>query len=163
MGQELLLIEADASSVEFIIQVLCRVNSDIHVEVAQDGGQALDYLFGTGKYIERDTQRLPDLILLNLNLPSMPGFGGMDILRVAKSYARTRTIPIVILTESRGDEQALESYHFSANSYVEKSDNLEEFQQALEMVGRYWLTINRRTTRSAVFASMDDDQLPRAV
>src|SRR5690242_16287212 len=97
---ELLLIETSEADAEIVIQALSRVNPDIHVEVAHDGREALDYLFGTGKYGQRDLQIQPDLILLNLHLPPLPGFSGLDVLRVVKSYARTRTIPVVILSES---------------------------------------------------------------
>ena len=149
MVLELLLIETNVSDAEIVIQALTNVNPAIHIEVVHDGREALDYLFGTGKYAQRDLQIQPDLILLNLNLTSTPGFSGMDVLRVVKSYARTRTIPVVILSEPGSSDSMLESYQFNANSYVEKSADRERFRQSLDVIGRYWLTVNKAATKDS--------------
>jgi two-component system response regulator len=146
MSTQLLVIQNNAEDAAFIRKVLSTVNPDMDIEVVPDGREALDYLFGTGRFSTRDTARMPQLILLDLSLPVLPGFHALDVLRVAKSYTRTRIIPIVILAETDQFDMMFESYQFSANSYIEKSDDKKLFRHALELVGRYWLMVNKAAT-----------------
>jgi two-component system response regulator len=157
MVLELLLIEPNSIDADFISQTLRNVNSNIHVECVRDGRAALDYLFGTGDYAHRNSLHQPDLILLNLNLEPVMGFSGLDVLRVAKSYVRTRVIPIVILSESGNQGAMRESYQFSANSYVEKSTDRNRFRTELELMGRYWLTINKSASHDTAPAESDNN------
>ncbi len=109
------------------------------VHHAADGPEALDFLFGTGIYVDRPLDVLPRLILLDLWLPKV---NGLEVLRIVKSYMRTQVIPVVVLTTSVEDKALVESYRLGVNSYIEKPFDLSEFRQAIRTIAAYWLTIN---------------------
>ena len=107
--------------------------------VAHDGVEALDYLFGTGAYVGKDTRELPQVVLLDLNLPRI---GGLDVLRRIRADERTKVLPVVVLTSSKEDEDIVRSYALGANSFVRKPVEFDEFIQAIKTLGLYWLILN---------------------
>jgi two-component system, response regulator len=107
--------------------------------VARDGEQALDYLFGQGKYAGRDVSRQPELILLDLKLPKVDG---LEVLARLREDARTELIPVVILTSSSEEEDLAKSYKLGANSYVRKPVSFAQFTERLQQVQVYWLLVN---------------------
>ena len=107
--------------------------------VAHDGVEALDYLFGTGAYVGKDTRALPQVVLLDLNLPRV---GGLDVLRRIRADERTKVLPVVVLTSSKEDEDIVRSYALGANSFVRKPVEFDEFIQAIKTLGLYWLILN---------------------
>lgn len=109
------------------------------VVVVEDGTEALNYLFGTGKYLDRDTTVQPQVILLDLNLPKM---GGLEVLRRLRSDERTNLLPVVVLTTSTEDKDRIESYKLGTNSYVRKPVDFNQFSQAVQQLGLYWLLLN---------------------
>ena len=134
-----LLVEDNPDDVELTLRAFKKNNLLNEVVVAQDGVEALDYLFGTGAYAGRDTSELPQLILLDLNLPRV---GGLEVLRRIRDDERTKLLPVVILTTSREEQDRLQSYLLHANSYIRKPVDFEQFIAAIQQLGLYWLVLN---------------------
>lgn len=109
--------------------------------VAHDGAEAIDYLFARGEHAARNTADLPQLVLLDLNLPKM---GGIEVLRHIRSEERMRLLPIVILTSSKQDQDLVAGYGSGANSYVVKPVDFVAFSEAVRQLGLYWLLLNER-------------------
>ncbi len=107
------------------------------VVVAEDGAEALDFLFGTGKYEGR--RQIPALVLLDLKLPIM---GGLEVLKRMKEDSVTELVPVVVLTSSKEHKDVLASYRLGANSYVQKPVKFEDFVGAVQQLGKYWLGLN---------------------
>ncbi len=107
--------------------------------VAQDGVEALEYLFGTGKFTGRDTRDMPQLVLLDLKMPRMDG---LEVLQRMRADERTRLLPVVVLTTSSEDRDRVESYKLGANSYVRKPVDFEQFVGSVQQLGLYWLVLN---------------------
>jgi two-component system, response regulator len=137
---EVLLVEDNASDADLINQTLKQHHPDTTIRYAKDGAEALDCLFGTGPYAGRQDPYTPHLILLDLLLPKV---SGLEVLRIIKSYVRTRTIPIVIFTESPEERKVIEGYALGANSYVVKPTDPEQYRETVRQIAAYWLAVNR--------------------
>jgi two-component system response regulator len=109
------------------------------VLVARDGAEALDYLFGTGAHAGRESSPLPQIVLLDLNLPRM---GGLEVLRRIRQDDRTKFLAVVILTSSKEDEDVVRSYTLGANAYVRKPVEFAAFSEAVRTLGLFWLLLN---------------------
>ncbi len=136
---EILLIEDNPRDAELAIRALRKrnlANSVIHLG---DGGAALDFLFATGAYAGRDINHQPRVVLLDLKLPKVDG---LEVLRRIKGDERTRTIPVVVLTSSREEQDVVTSYQLGVNSYIVKPVDFENFSQAVADLGCYWLLLN---------------------
>lgn len=107
--------------------------------VARDGVEALDFLLGTGSHAGRNLDRMPALILLDLNLPRM---GGLEVLRRVRCHERTKLIPVVILTSSDEEKDIRGSYQLGMNSYIRKPVDYNEFVETVRQLGLYWLELN---------------------
>jgi CheY-like chemotaxis protein len=110
------------------------------IEVARDGEEALDFLFCRGRYASRNFDHAPRLVLLDLKLPKVDG---LEVLRAAKADARTRAIPVVILTASKEERDMVESYQLGVNAYIQKPVDFDQFRQIVEQVGLFWLVVNQ--------------------
>jgi two-component system response regulator len=110
------------------------------VVVARDGVEAVDYLFGSGAYAGRDVSSLPQLVLLDLNLPRM---SGLDVLRRIREDERTKFLAVVVLTSSKEEEDIVRSYSLGANSYVRKPVDFAEFNDAVKTLGLFWLLLHQ--------------------
>ena len=136
---EVLLVEDNIRDAELMIRALRKhhlANQVFHVE---DGAEALDLLFGRGKYEGLEIDRQPKVVLLDLKLPKMDG---LEVLRRMKSSERTRAIPVVVVTSSAEDPDMRTAYDLGANSYVVKPVQFEAFIEAMSKVGIYWLMVN---------------------
>ena len=136
----ILLVEDNPDDVQLTLRALKKNKIMNEVVVAQDGVEALEYLFGTGKYAGRDTKVLPQVVLLDLKMPKMDGH---EVLQRIRKVERTKLLPIVILTTSSEDQDRVESYKVGANSYIRKPVDFNQFCEALRQIGMYWLALNQ--------------------
>ena len=135
----ILLVEDNPDDITMTRRALKKNNILNEVVVAQDGAEALDYLFATGKYSDRDTAVKPQVILLDMNLPKI---GGLEVLKRLRADDRTKLIPVVVLTTSNEDRDRVESYRLGTNSYVRKPVDFDQFSLAVQQLGLYWLLLN---------------------
>ena len=135
----ILLVEDNPDDELLTLRALKKNNVLNEVVVARDGVEALDYLFATGKHDGRDTNVMPQLVLLDLKLPRIDG---LEVLRRMRADARTRLLPVVILTSSKEQQDMIDGYGLGANSYVRKPVNFERFVEAVEQLKLYWLVLN---------------------
>src|SRR5216684_1565985 len=135
----LLLIEDNPSDIDLTKRAFDRGRIGNPLVVAEDGKEALDYLFGEGPHAGRDVSDLPALILLDLKLPKVSGF---EVLRRIREDPRTRRQPVVILTSSKEQEDVAKGYDFGANGYVRKPIDSKQFAEAIAQLGLYWLVLN---------------------
>jgi len=135
----ILLVEDNPDDVQLTLRALKKSKIMNEVVVAQDGVDALEYLFGTGKYAGRDTKVLPQVVLLDLKLPRMDGH---EVLQRIRNDERTKLLPVVILTTSSEDRDRIESYTVGANSYIRKPVDFNQFAEAINQLGLYWLVLN---------------------
>ena len=136
---EILLVEDNPNDVELTLHALKKNNIVNRVEIVRDGAEALDYLFATGMYAERDINHHPKVILLDLKLPKIDG---LEVLKRLKADPRTQPIPVVVLTSSREESDLVESYHLGVNSYIRKPVDFNEFVETVRQLGLYWLVLN---------------------
>lgn len=135
----ILLVEDHPDDEELTIRALTKNNIMNEVVVARDGVEALEYLFGTGAYAGRDMNVMPQIILLDLKLPKVDG---LEVLRRLRADDRTKFLPVVVLTSSKEEQDIVKSYQLGANSYVRKPVDFQEFSQAVQNLGLYWLILN---------------------
>jgi two-component system response regulator len=137
--KSILLVEDNKDDELLTLRALKKNRIANEVIVARDGAEALDYLFATGAYTGRNSSELPQLILLDLNLPRI---GGLDVLRRVRNDERTKLLSVVVLTSSKEEEDILRSYALGANSYVRKPVDFAEFTEAVRTLGLFWLLLN---------------------
>ncbi len=135
----ILLVEDNPDDVKLTLRALEHHNVSNKVVVAEDGVEALDYLFGTGRFSGGDTPDKPEVILLDLKLPRMDG---LELLKRLRSDERTALLPIVVLTSSKEEQDMINSYKLGANSYVRKPVDFNEFIEAIRQLKLYWLILN---------------------
>ena len=139
MNGKILLVEDNPDDVELTMRALKKHNISNRVEVVGDGAEALDYLFCTGTYADRDPNELPAVVLLDLKLPKIDG---LEVLKRLRADKRTKLIPVVILTSSKEEQDVVNGYKFGANSYVRKPVDFVQFNEAVRQLGLYWLLLN---------------------
>jgi len=135
----ILLVEDNPDDVALTMLAFKKSNILNEVVVAKDGVEALEYLFGTGKYEGRDMNIKPQLILLDLKMPKMDG---LEVLQRMRSDERTKLLPVVVLTTSSEDKDRIESYKLGANSYIRKPVDFIQFAEAVRQLGLYWIVMN---------------------
>jgi len=140
----ILLVEDNPDDEALTLRALKKNNILNEVVVARDGEEALDYLFGTGKYDGRDTSIQPQLILLDLQLPKL---SGLEVLKRLRADQRTKLQPVVILTTSSEEADVIASYENGANSYTRKPVDFNQFIEAVKQLALYWLVLNEAPTR----------------
>jgi two-component system response regulator len=133
-----LLVEDYASDEMLTLRALRNLGVTVKVDVARDGAEALDYLFCQGAYAERPDEK-PKFVMLDLNLPRL---GGLEVLSRIRADPRTTLLPVVILSSSDHETDALQGYVNGANSYVCKPVGFGEFEAAVQELALYWLTLN---------------------
>ena len=140
----ILLVEDNPDDVELTLRALKQYNIRNEITVVRDGAEALDYLFATGSYAERDVTDIPAVILLDLKLPKVDG---LEVLQRMRADERTKLVPVVVLTSSKEEQDMVNSYKFGANSYVRKPVDFTQFIEAARQLGLYWLVINEPPPR----------------
>lgn len=141
----LLLIEDNTDTVTLIRRALVKAGIGCEVAVAADDREARALLYGLGEHAGAESLRIPDLILLDVNLP---GMSGLELLRLLRINARTKTVPIVVFTSSSEARDVERAYERGATSYVTKPIDFTEFSTAVTTVARYWLMVNVPKTLS---------------
>jgi two-component system response regulator len=139
MKRNILLVEDNPDDVELTLRALKKYNVKNEIVVVRDGAEALDYLFATGAYSDRDTTTMPAVVILDLKLPKVDG---LEVLQRMRADERTKLVPVVILTSSKEEGDMVNGYKFGANSYVRKPVDFIEFVEAARQLGLYWLVIN---------------------
>ena len=135
----ILLVEDNPSDIALTKRAFEKERISNELTVAENGREALDYLFGTGKYAGRDTSVQPTFVLLDLNLPLIDG---LEVLRQIRSHELTRRLPVVVLTSSKEEQDIVASYDLGVNSYIRKPVDFLRFTEAVRQLGLYWLVIN---------------------
>ncbi len=142
---EILLVEDNPSDLEVTLRALKEQNICNKLHVARDGEEALDFMFCQGPHSGRSIDELPRVILLDLKLPLIDG---LEVLRQIRGDARTRHVPVVVLTSSTEERDVVESYALGVNSYITKPVDFDQFRDAMHVIGMYWLMLNRPPARS---------------
>lgn len=135
----ILLVEDNPDDVELTRIGFKRANIQNEVIVAKDGREAIDYFAGSGKFAGKPLGKLPALIVLDLNLPRVPG---LEVLKWIRQDPRTKLVPTVVLTTSAHERDVFESYTAGTNGYVQKPIGFDEFQVAAGKMGMFWLQLN---------------------
>lgn len=138
-NSRILLVEDNPDHQELTLMTLAENNVLNEVVVANDGLEAIDYLFGTGVHAGRDARDLPALVLLDLKLPKV---GGIEVLHRIRGDERTRYVPVVILTSSSEEEDMVASLEGGANSYVRKPVDFSRFVEQVQRLQVYWLLVH---------------------
>jgi CheY-like chemotaxis protein len=136
----LLLVEDNPQDELLALRALSRARVANKVDVVRDGQQALDYLFRQGEFADRDGPDLPTVVLLDIGLPRLTG---LEVLSRLRQDARTRRLPVVMLTSSDEDADRIHSYEHGANSYVRKPLAFADFAETVASLGVYWLATNQ--------------------
>ena len=135
----ILLVEDNGDAEALTLRALKKNNIGNQVVVVRDGAEALDFLFCSGSYADRDPRDKPQVVLLDLKLPKVDG---MEVLRRIRAEPSTRTLPVVILTSSKEEQDIVNSYTIGVNSYVRKPVDFIQFVDAIRQLGLYWLVLN---------------------
>lgn len=137
---DILLVDDSQDDVDLTLHALRAENLASSVFIARDGEEALEFLFCYGPHAQRLFDRPPKLVLLDLKLPKVDG---MQVLKQVKGDARTKNIPVVLMTSSREERDMVCGYDLGANSYLQKPVDFDEFRKMVKLLGLYWLVINR--------------------
>lgn len=137
--KRILLVEDNPDDALLTLRALEKNNILNEVIIARDGAEALDYLMGTGVHADHNPEEIPELVLLDLRLPKVDG---LEVLRRMRADEHTRPLPVVVLTTSDEDQDIIKSYRLGANSYIRKPVNFNQFIDAIQQLGLYWLVLN---------------------
>jgi len=140
----ILIVEDNRSDVELARRAIDKSHIANEIVVAENGEQALQYLRGEGPYAGREVSELPALVLLDLNIPKL---SGLEVLRRIRADARTKRLPVVILTASQEDQDVAAGYDLGVNSYIRKPVDFQQFAHCIEQLGLYWLVLNAQPQR----------------
>ena len=147
--KHILLAEDNAADVELTLEAFRQNRVVNEVVVVRDGAQALDYLYRRNGYADRPGGR-PALVLLDLKMPKVDG---IEVLRQVKADPQLKTIPVVVLTSSREEQDLVRTYDLGVNAYVVKPVDFGQFADAVKTIGKFWAVINevpsRKTQASA--------------
>jgi two-component system response regulator len=137
---EILLVEDSAEDAELTIRALRHNKIANVIQVAEDGAEALDFLFCRGLHQDRTFSSLPKLVLLDLKLPKV---NGMEVLRAIRADERTRSIPVVVLTSSKEERDVIEGYQLGVNAYAQKPVDFKQFNETVRHIGMFWMLVNQ--------------------
>lgn len=140
LHKALLLVDDNEDDELLTIDALRSSGVKQGIYVVRDGAEALDWLFGCGAHADRDTSRMPDLVLLDLKLPKL---NGLEVLARMRADHRTRYIPTVVVSSSTQMDDIANSYRNGANSYVRKAVDFEKYSSSMQCLCEYWLQHNQ--------------------
>jgi len=136
----ILLVEDNPDDEALTMRALKQSKLANEIVITRDGNEALEFMFGTGKFEGRDVSHTPAVVLLDLKLPKL---SGLEVLERLRADPRTKLVPVVVLTSSSEDEDMLRSYQLGANSYVRKPVVFGKFADAVSQLGLYWVLLNQ--------------------
>jgi len=136
---DILLVEDNPEDAELTLRELRKTKTVIHILVVNDGAEALDFFNASGKYINRNIDDVPKLVILDLKLPKVNGF---EVLRIVKSNERTKSIPVVVLTSSLEESDTISSYKLGASSFIVKPLDFTKFSTTVQELGMNWYTFD---------------------
>ena len=137
---DIILVEDNESDAEFTLRALRKSSPVSHILHFQDGEEAVEYIFSTGQYENRNIHETPRLIILDLKMPKL---NGLEILTKIKGDERTQHVPVVLLTSSKEENDIANGYKAGVNSYVVKPVAFDELVKVIEAIGSYWLSVNQ--------------------
>jgi CheY-like chemotaxis protein len=135
----ILLVEDNPSDIDLTLRALERGHISNKLIIARDGKEALDYLLGDGKLDGKACEDLPTITLLDIKLPRLDG---LEVLRQIRGNERTKRLPVVMLTSSDEERDIAASYDLGVNSYIRKPVDFNQFVEAIQHLGLYWMVIN---------------------
>jgi CheY-like chemotaxis protein len=136
----ILLVDDDSNDEELARIALERAQIPHRLFVVRDGAEALDWLFRRGVFEDREEERSPQLILLDLKLPKV---NGLEVLEHLRGDARTKSVPVVVFTSSLEQRDVTESYRLGANAYIRKPVDFREYKELILEVGSFWIRRNQ--------------------
>jgi two-component system, response regulator len=145
MNEFILIVEDNPDDETLIMRALKKINMANQVEIVRDGAEALDYVFKTGKYTDRN-HRDPTVVLLDIKLPKV---SGLEVLERVRADPRLKRLPVVMLTSSDEQDDMVKSYNLGCNSYVRKPVEFDKFAEAVSKLGLYWLLVNEPPPETA--------------
>jgi two-component system, response regulator len=137
---DILLVEDSQDDVDLALHALRQGKLVNSIFVVRDGEEALDFLFCRGAYAERSFDHPPKLVLLDLKMPKIDG---LQVLKRVKSDARTKSIPVVIMTSSKEERDLIEGYNSGVNSFIQKPVDFDQFRATVKTLGMYWMLVNQ--------------------
>jgi two-component system, response regulator len=140
---DVLLVEDNPDDAGLVIRELKKKNLGNKLIHLTDGAEALDFLFGRGKYAERKVEDKPKVVLLDLKMPKVDG---LQVLRAIRQDERTKFIPVVVMTSSREERDIIDSYSMGVNAYVVKPVGFDNFSKAVAELGLFWILVNQPPT-----------------
>ena len=144
----ILLVTDNPDDERLVLGAFQKNNIVNKVVVARDGAEALDYLFGTGIYADREAMKMPHVILLDLNLQKLDG---LEVLKRLRNNERTDLLPVVAFTSSEDDRDLRNCYSLGVNSFIRKPSELSQFSEIIGHMGRYWLGLNESPPQEKEF------------
>jgi two-component system response regulator len=136
----ILLVEDNPDDEELTLRALNKRRLANKIVVVRDGQEALDYLFGEGSHLGRDTHIQPEIVLLDIRLPKL---SGIEVLKRIRADKRTKMLPVIILTSSEEEQDLCAAYNNHVNSYIRKPVDFDQFDDAVKQLELYWLVLNR--------------------
>jgi two-component system, response regulator len=152
IGIEILLVDDSSADIELTLHALRESAMVNRIHVARDGEEALNFMFCRGQFLERATEALPRLILLDLKMPKVDG---LAVLRALKGDLRTRSVPVIILTSSKEEKDLVKSYDLGVNSYIQKPVDFDQFNETVRTLGLYWLLVNQAVPQHILNSPME--------
>ncbi|MCU1303330.1 MAG: two-component system response regulator [Candidatus Sulfotelmatobacter sp.] len=146
---EILLVDDSAEDVELTVLALRRHKLSNDIQIAEDGAEALDFLFCRGPHKERSFSHPPKLVLLDLKLPKVDG---LEVLKEIRGNERTKAIPVVILTSSKEQRDLIDGYNLGVSAYIQKPVDFDQFSETIRQIGMFWLLINQPPPAGAFLA-----------
>jgi two-component system, response regulator len=135
----ILLVEDNQSDIALTKRAFKKANIANPLQVAEDGQEALDFLFAEGPFSQSDKNDLPTIVLLDLKLPIVDG---LEVLKAIRGNALTKRLPVVVLTSSKEEMDLAISYDLGVNSYIRKPVDFTQFAEVIKQLGLYWLVLN---------------------
>jgi two-component system, chemotaxis family, response regulator Rcp1 len=148
---EVLLVEDSPGDVRLTVEALKGVTRPSHLSVAKDGEEALAFLRRQGAYSDAP---VPDLVLLDLNLPKRDG---REVLAEIKRDPVLKRIPVVVLTTSEAEQDVLRAYDLHANCYITKPMDLDHFLETVREIHRFWFSVGRVVKSRSFAEAVEDD------